>query len=203
MLDIENNKKDSSSTINTGKSPSLITQQEIVGINQISQEKIVQIFSLIILVIFVAMTIFVFVLASSKKTVLKNKEANFQTLEQQLSNDPELSATEKLAQQFDGGLKKVSGWLARRPSWSLFLKELQSLTPTSIVYKSLNINEKTLVATVSGEANDYNSLGLLLASVRDSEKLSTGKLISATQAKGENNKISFNIEFTILENKLK
>ena len=194
MLDIGSNiKKDDDLEVATESPDSLISKTELAGLNKMDDEKIVVVFTYIILALFIAMSSFVFVLASNKTNVLENKQANYDNLENQLKSSKELVEINKLAEQFDSGLKKVSSYLSSRSTWSLLFKELQNTTPTEITYKSFNVNEKTLKTTVSGEANNFSGVALLLASLEDSDIFSDVVLVSTSQTQGENQKITFNL----------
>lgn len=200
MLDISTNKKDNSVGENAEV---LVTESDLTGLNKISVEKIVQIFSIIILVIFVLMSGLLIFLESNKKTVLKNKESNFTNLNETLKSDQGLSQVNDLASQFDLGLGKISSFLITRPSWSVLLGELQKTTPADVVYKSINVSEKTYLVTASGETTNFSSVSLLLAALRESNKFSDIKLISTSKVEGEGSKVAFNIEFKVVTNNLK
>ena len=108
MLDIGSNiKKDDDLEVATESPDSLISKTELAGLNKMDDEKIVVVFTYIILALFIAMSSFVFVLASNKTNVLENKQANYDNLENQLKSSKELVEINKLAEQFDSGLKKV------------------------------------------------------------------------------------------------
>lgn len=198
MLDISSNKGDSKNT----DSESLITESEIVGINQTDKGKIIQVFTLAILAIFLLMTILVFALNSSRQTTLKNKISNYDDLNNQFKSNKELTATDQLAQQFESGLSKISSFISKKTSWSIFFTELQKITPADISYTNLSVNEKTLAANLSGEGSGFNSVSLLLASLRESDKISSPKLISTSLASGTSSNTIFNIEFKVEDTKL-
>lgn len=197
MLDISSKKEDKS-PVNPAE---LVTESEISGLNQVDTAKIAGIFSYAILVIFVAMSIFVFALATSKNTQLKNKQSNYDNLANQLRSDKDLNQVNELAQKFDSGLGKISSLLVKRASWSVFLDEIQKVTPPDVIYKNISVSEKTYITSINGDAGSYNSVTLLLAALRNSNKFSNIKLISVSQTEGSL-QVSFNIELEVVEKNL-
>lgn len=200
MLDIESGaKKEKELGLN---SDSLITETELAGLNKIDNEKVVNIFGLIVLAIFVLASGFTYAYSSSKSNVLANKEANYNNLSDQLKSDKDLSALDKQATTYGNGLNKISAYLSKRLNWSILLKEFQTITPTDVVLKSINVNEKTLIASINGEANNYNTVGLLIASLDNSDKFENVKLIFASESQATVGVINFSAEAKIVDKSL-
>lgn len=200
MLDISSSNKENKSSQNPA---TLVTESEILGLNRIDTGKVIKIFAFIVLGMFVAMSIFLFAIGTSKETQFNNKESNYNNLLNQLNSDKELTSVDKLVQKFNNGFSKISGFLTARPMWSVFLQELQAVVPNDVIYKSVSVNEKTYITTINGETSSYNSVSLLLATMRDSNKFSNIKLISSSQVEGSTSTISFTIETKIVTANLK
>lgn len=200
MLDISSSNKENKSSQNPA---TLVTESEILGLNRIDTGKVIKIFAFIVLGMFVAMSIFLFAIGTSRETQFSNKESNYNNLLNQLNSDKELTSVDKLVQKFDNGFSKISGFITKRPMWSVFLQELQAVAPNDVIYKSVSVNEKTYITTINGETSSYNSVSLLLATMRGSNKFSNIKLISSSQVEGSTSTISFSIETQIVTANLK
>lgn len=200
MLDISSNNKENLAAQNPA---TLVTQSEISGLDKMEDSKIIQIFSYVILGLFVAMAIFVLALATSKNTQLQNAQSNYDNLLKQLNSDKDLVSVNKLAGKFDNGISKITSYLSDRATWSIFMGEIQKITPPDVVYRSINVTEKSYITTINGETGDYGSVKMLLANLRDSDKFTNIKLISATQVESEGLKVNFVIEAQIVDEKLK
>ncbi|EKD56878.1 MAG: hypothetical protein ACD_58C00059G0003 [uncultured bacterium] len=199
MLDISSNNKEGSVPQNPA---TLVTESEISGLNKMENSKVVQIFCFIVLGLFVAMTIFVYALVTSKSTQLTNAQSNYDNLLNQLNSDKDLVSVNKLAEKFDNGLSKITSFISGRATWSVFLGEIQKITPPDVVYKSINVAEKTYVVTINGEASSYNSVKMLLANLRVSDKFTAIKLISATQVENIGLMVNFAIEAQVIDKNL-
>jgi Tfp pilus assembly protein PilN len=199
VLDIDMGKKDRPGQHNSGNS--LVTESEIVGLDQMDNRQIILVFSLIVLGIFVVVAILVFALTSSKSTTLKNKDSIYSDLTSQIKSNKDLSITDEQYKTIDKGLKTVNSYLSQKTNWSIFLKELQNVTPQSIVFSNISVNEKTKITSCTGQANSYSDISLLIASLRNSDKFANIKLTSANLA--DNGSVTFSIEFELVEKNLK
>jgi Tfp pilus assembly protein PilN len=199
VLDIDMGKKDRPGQHNS--SNSLVTESEIVGLDQMDNRQIILVFSLIILGIFVVVAILVFALASSKSTILKNKESIYSDLTSQIKSNADLSSVDQQYKNIDKGLKIFNSYSAQKTNWSIFLKELQQATPQSIVFNNISVNEKTKTVSSTGQTDSFSDVSLLVASLRSSDKFANIKLSSANLS--DNARVTFSIEYELVEKNLK
>ena len=150
--------------------------EEIVGLKESKGPNLITVFSVIILVLFIGMSVALFLVKLSKSSTLKNKQEAYDRLETQLKSK-ELADVNKQAENLGLGLDKIKGVLANRSSYSSLLKKLFSLVPDEMRFNDLSIDDKFHI-TISGETADYNSVALFLAALKTSDMFSNVKLES-------------------------
>lgn len=183
----------------------IISETDITGLGQgFSKEKAIEVFSYVLIGLFVLMSGLIYFLANNKANVLENKLAIYQDLNIQL-NSNDLKSVDEISTRLEKGLKQVSSTLATRSSWTTLFKELQIVTPPDVIFKNFLVTDKDLATKITGEANDFHSLALLIDALNKSPYFANVKLISSSQLLNElsgTTKVSFNIELNVKNSNL-
>lgn len=146
------------------------TPRNIFMESEEKNSKMVGIFTIIILVIFLAVAGVLYFLHSQKSSQLATKNTKIEELKTQLAK-PELAQIEEQATRYSAGLKELSGFIGNSPSYSLLLKRLGELTPNEIKLTNFSVDAKNKIL-ISGKATDNMQLSAFIKSLQNAKEFS-------------------------------
>lgn len=162
---------------------------------EIEEEKnYTSIFAVICVLIVITAAVGLYVVKTTKASVLKSAEDKKQSLELQLGQSP-LRELNKQILSLQNGIKKYEKAVAGAISWSKVFSELEKTDPRNVKFSAFSVDENNLVK-LGGEANDFTSLAKLIRSLENSKYFVDIKLVSST-VNVANNIVNFVVSFNV------
>jgi len=178
------------------------SKAEITGLSQEKSPNLLNIFSVVILILFIAMSVFIFTVKLSKTSTYKNKQEEASRLETQL-NSRELKDVDVQAQTLSDGLDIFKKLDTSRIVYNDLLNNLASLVPQGLKFSNLIIDEK-FKAKLIGTANSDQEVAVFIDSVKQSPNYKSESLLSLRHSESGSSletigkEIRYELEFEVV-----
>jgi len=145
-----------------------------------SNRLVVGLFSLIVILEFVATGGLYFLANNTNKQTADVVSQNQSIQTAMVSNQKDLT----LAKGLQAQLKNVNTLLQNHIYWSAFLTDISAIVPVKVQYNDFQGSITDDKITIDGMASSYADVGRMLLALSTSDKFSSVKLVSLTPAQG-------------------
>lgn len=199
MLDIKN-QNNNSVKVEPNRGPRPRPELELPPLEP--QKNYLSLFSVLAVILIIIVAIGLYVIRLTNASALKTKDAEMQSLSDELGTNP-LKDLDLQMIGLQAGIIAFQRVVSGELYYSKLFTELEKRDPKNVKLTAFSLDDKGLIK-LSGEASDFTSIAKLIRSLENSSMFDDVKLVSSTSADSKTGaKLTFSLTLSVKTSELK